>query len=81
MLTASRTGTTRLLIERDLASGLLAMSLGVGWTASLVAQMIARGEIVSPGLLSPVQDIPHDRFTAELGKRGIQVKEEIEWLG
>ena len=73
--------TTRLLIERDLASGLLAMSLGVGWTASLVAQMIARGEIVSPGLLSPVQDIPHDRFMAELGKRGIQVKEEIEWLG
>jgi len=73
--------TTRLLIERDLESGLLAMSLGVGWTASLVAQMIARGEIASPGLLSPVQDIPYGRFMEELAKRGIQVKEEIEWLG
>jgi saccharopine dehydrogenase-like NADP-dependent oxidoreductase len=73
--------TTRLLIERDLESGLLAMSLGVGWTASLVAQMIARGEIAASGLRSPVQDIPYDRFMDELGKRGIQVKEEIEWLG
>jgi lysine 6-dehydrogenase len=73
--------TTRLLIARDLTSGLLGMSLGVGWTASLVAQMIARGEIATPGLLSPVQDIPYDRFMAELANRGINVKEEIEWLG
>lgn len=73
--------TTRLIIERDLQSGLLAMSLGVGWTASLVAQMIARGEISAPGLLSPVQDIPYGRFMAELGRRGIQVEEELEWLG
>ena len=73
--------TTRLLIERDLESGLLAMSLGVGWTASLVAQMIARGEIASPGLLSPVQDIPYGRFMDELARRGIHLKEEIEWLG
>ena len=73
--------TTRLLIERDLASGLLAMSLGVGWTASLVAQMMARGEIAAPGLRSPVQDIPYGRFMAELANRGIQIKEEMEWLG
>lgn len=73
--------TSRLLIERDLESGLLAMSLGVGWTASIVAQMIARGEISTPGLLSPVKDIPYARFIAELANRGIHVKEEIEWLG
>jgi len=73
--------TTRLLIARDLESGLLGMSLGVGWTASLVAQMIVRGEIAACGLLSPVQDIPHGRFMEELAKRGIHVQEEIEWLG
>jgi lysine 6-dehydrogenase len=73
--------TNRLVIARDLASGLLGMSLGVGWTASLVAQMIARGEIASPGLLSPVQDIPYARFMEELARRGIQVKEDIAWLG
>jgi saccharopine dehydrogenase-like NADP-dependent oxidoreductase len=73
--------TTRLLIARDLKTGLLGMSLGVGWTASLVAQMIARGEIAAFGLLSPVQDIPYGRFMEELAKRGIHIKEEIEWLG
>ena len=73
--------TNRLLIERDLASGLLAMSLGVGWTASLVAQMIARGEITARGLCSPVQDIPQGLFMSELERRGIRVHEELEWLG
>jgi saccharopine dehydrogenase-like NADP-dependent oxidoreductase len=73
--------TNRLLIERDLETGLLAMSLGVGWTASLVAQMIARGEIAAPGLRSPVQDIPQGRFMSELERRGIRVREELEWLG
>lgn len=72
--------TTRLIIERDLESGLLAMSLGVGWTASLVAQMIARGEIATPGLLSPVQDIPYERFMREWKQRGVQVEENLAWL-
>ena len=73
--------TTRLLIERDLETGLLAMSLGVGWTASLVAQMMARGEIAAPGLLSPAQDIPYGRFLTELAHRGIHIEEEMERLG
>jgi saccharopine dehydrogenase-like NADP-dependent oxidoreductase len=73
--------TTRLLIARDPASGLLGMSLGVGWTASIVAQMIARGEIAAPGILSPLKDIPGARFMAELERRGIRVEEECAWLG
>ena len=73
--------TTRLLIERDLESGLMAMNIGVGWTASLVAQMLARGEISTPGLLSPVRDIPYRRFMNELAARGIRVDEERRWLG
>jgi len=73
--------TNRLLIERDLESGLLAMSLGVGWTASVAAQMLARGEIAGAGLLSPVADIPAGRFLDELAQRGIRVAEELEWLG
>ena len=72
--------TTRLVIARDLESGLLAMSLGVGWTASLVAQMIARGEIATSGLLSPVQDIPYERFMREWKQRGVQVEENLAWL-
>lgn len=67
---------TRLLIERDLESGLMAMSQGVGYTASIVAQMIARGEIRRRGVLSPVTEVPYGRFIEELASRGVLVEEE-----
>ena len=72
--------TTRLLIARDLESGLLAMNIGVGSTASVVAQMIARGEITAPGLRSPLRDVPYRRFMDEMGARGIRIEEELTWL-
>jgi saccharopine dehydrogenase-like NADP-dependent oxidoreductase len=71
--------TTRLLIARDLDTGLLAMNIGVGYTASVVAQMIAGGEIDTPGLRSPVRDIPYRRFMAEMRQRGIRIDEELTW--
>jgi lysine 6-dehydrogenase len=72
--------TTRLLIARDPDSGLLAMNIGVGYTASVVAQMIAGGEIADPGLRSPVRDIPYGRFMDEMRARGVRVDEERTWL-
>lgn len=67
-----------LLIERDLKTGLLAMSLGVGYTASIVAQMIGKGEINRKGVLSPTSDIPYEPFMAGLRERGIRVHETVE---
>ncbi len=65
---------------RDLASGLLAMNRTVGYTASIGAQMILRGEVTKRGLLSPLTDIPTDTFFAELRQRGITVqREEGDW--
>ncbi|MGD9047521.1 MAG: saccharopine dehydrogenase C-terminal domain-containing protein, partial [Anaerolineae bacterium] len=58
---------------RDLETGHTAMSRTVGYTASIGAQMIARGQISKPGLLSPVNDVPYDLLVRELQKRGIQV--------
>ena len=55
-----KTVTSDLVIERDLKSGLFGMSLGVGYPASIVAQMLARGEIGKPGLLNPLQHVPDD---------------------
>ncbi|RUZ51269.1 saccharopine dehydrogenase C-terminal domain-containing protein, partial [Mesorhizobium sp. M7A.F.Ca.CA.004.05.2.1] len=52
----AKTVTSDLIIERDLASGLFGMSLGVGYPASIVAQMLARREITRPGLLNPLLD-------------------------
>ncbi|WP_095091172.1 saccharopine dehydrogenase family protein [Mesorhizobium sophorae] len=74
-----KTVTSDLIIERDLASGLFGMSLGVGYPASIVAQMLARREITKPGLLNPLLDVPDGRFFDELARRGITVTETVAW--
>jgi lysine 6-dehydrogenase len=73
-----KTLKTALVIERDLKSGLYGMSLGVGFPASVVAQMIASGEISKKGVLNPALDVPYAPFMAALAKRGIVVTEEVE---
>jgi saccharopine dehydrogenase-like NADP-dependent oxidoreductase len=67
-----------LIIERDMNTGLLAMSIGVGYTASIVAQMIGSGEINKKGILSPVFDIPYESFMKKLSQNDIQIEEKIE---
>jgi saccharopine dehydrogenase-like NADP-dependent oxidoreductase len=74
-----KTVTSDLVIERDLKSGLFGMSLGVGYPASIVAQMLARREIAAPGLLNPLTHVPDGPFLAELAKRGIKVSETVTW--
>lgn len=72
--------TCSLLIERDLGTGLMAMSMGVAYPACIVAEMIVRGEITQKGVLSPAMDVPCDLFMDRLNKRGIRVNETIEQL-
>lgn len=69
-----------LLIERDLESGLFAMNKGVGFPASIVAQMLARKEITAKGLLSPTVDISAEKFIVELSDRGIKIDFEEQEL-
>lgn len=56
------------------------MRLDVGYPAKLgiVAQMLARHEIATPGLLNPLLDVPDGRFD-ELARHGITVAER--WPG
>ncbi|MCM2285238.1 MAG: saccharopine dehydrogenase NADP-binding domain-containing protein [Desulfobacula sp.] len=68
--------TSSMLIERDLDTGILAMSKGVGYTAAIVARMMVNGEITEKGVLSPTKHIPVQKFMDSLKKRGIQIKEE-----
>ncbi|AID31506.1 saccharopine dehydrogenase-like NADP-dependent oxidoreductase [Mesorhizobium sp. USDA 4775] len=75
----AKTVTSDLIIERDLTSGLFGMSLGVGYPASIVAQMLARREITTPGLLNPLLDVPDEPFFDELAKRGIKIAETMAW--
>lgn len=73
--------TFDMLDMRDLETGLFAMNRTVGYTASIVAQMIANGEIEKKGFLAPVRDIPYNRFLQEISKRGIVIKEKSENFG
>jgi lysine 6-dehydrogenase len=63
---------------RDRESGLLAMQRAVGFTASIGAQMILRGDIGGRGLLSPLRDVPPALLWEELAQRGITVQREEE---
>ena len=72
--------TVRMLIERDLNTGLMAMSKGVGFTTSIVAQMMAGGEITATGVLSPALDVPCRLFMDRMAERGILIEEEEEIL-
>jgi saccharopine dehydrogenase-like NADP-dependent oxidoreductase len=67
---------SRLLIERDLETGFMAMARGVAFPASIAAQMIAGGEITEKGVLSPMKHIPYPAFIDALRFRGIIVEEE-----
>jgi len=60
--------------RRDLRTGFTAMTRTVGFTASIGAQMIVRGDIQKRGILAPVRDVPFAIFADELRKRGIQVE-------
>ncbi|MBT8332450.1 MAG: saccharopine dehydrogenase NADP-binding domain-containing protein [Deltaproteobacteria bacterium] len=70
--------TCSLMIERDLSTGLMAMSMGVAYPACIAAEMIVRGDITRTGVLSPATDVPCDLFMNQLNKRGIRVNEKIE---
>ena len=72
--------TSTMLMERDLDTGIMAMSKGVGYTAAIAARMIVKGDIKEKGVLSPLKHIPVKKFMDELKKRGILIKEETTVL-
>jgi lysine 6-dehydrogenase len=72
--------TYQVIDWRDRESGLLAMQRLVGFTTSIGAQMILRGDIGGRGLLSPLRDVPPALLWEELEQRGITVQREEEPL-
>ncbi|MHB1222771.1 MAG: saccharopine dehydrogenase family protein [Gemmatimonadaceae bacterium] len=64
------------LVDRaDEAKGISAMMRTTGYTLSITGQMQARGEI-APGVCTPDECIPGERYVAELRKRGIVIDEK-----
>jgi saccharopine dehydrogenase-like NADP-dependent oxidoreductase len=72
--------TCNFVIERDLITGLTAMSMGVAYPACIAAEMIVWGAITQKGVLSPATDVPCDVFLDQLNMRGIKVNQTIEQL-
>ncbi|MEM4488364.1 MAG: saccharopine dehydrogenase C-terminal domain-containing protein [Desulfurococcaceae archaeon] len=68
----------QLLDYRDLETGFTAMQRTTGFTASVGAQMILRGDISKRGILFPGTDVPFDVLTAELEKRGMKITHIVE---
>lgn len=62
---------------RDLSSGLFAMNRTVGYTTSIAAQMVLSGEVAKRGVLSPVRDVPIERFLDELQARGMIIDRRV----
>ena len=52
------------------------MNRTVGFTSSIIAQMILDGRIEGRGILNPAKDVPCDEFMGELKQRGIEVYEK-----
>jgi lysine 6-dehydrogenase len=63
----------------DEETGFTAMERGTGWSAAIVAEMMARGEIPR-GAGGVEKMVPAAPFVAELERRGIQVDRQISYL-
>ena len=63
------------LVDRyDESRGISAMMRTTGYSLSITGQMQARGEVQPPGVHTPDECIPSDRYIAELRKRGIDIR-------
>ncbi|MFZ5808707.1 MAG: saccharopine dehydrogenase family protein [Chloroflexota bacterium] len=63
----------------DELTGFTAMERGTGWSAAIVAEMMARGE-TPKGAGGVEKMVPAEPFVEQLRLRGIQVREEVRYL-
>jgi lysine 6-dehydrogenase len=64
------------LIDRyDEEHGISAMMRTTGYSLSITGQMQVRGEVTPPGVWTPDECMPAERYIAELRKRGMDVRE------
>ncbi len=63
------------LVDRyDEANGISAMMRTTGYSLSITGQMQVRGEIPPAGVFTPDERVPADRYIAELGRRGVEIR-------
>ncbi|HIC93975.1 MAG TPA: saccharopine dehydrogenase [Anaerolineae bacterium] len=70
--------TYEMLDFYDEEHGITAMMRTTAYPVSIVAQMLARGEIEAQGVLPPERAIPPEPFVARLAERGIELAETVK---
>ncbi|HZK77593.1 MAG TPA: saccharopine dehydrogenase C-terminal domain-containing protein [Gemmatimonadaceae bacterium] len=70
-----KTITFELVDRYDEERGISAMMRTTGYSLSITWQMQARGEVTPPGVHTPDECIPAEKYISELAKRGIHIKE------
>jgi lysine 6-dehydrogenase len=83
IVTGSKNGVPRTLswelVDRyDEEHGISAMMRTTGYSLSITGQMQARGEITPPGVHTPDESIPPQRYIEELARRGIRIASRDE---
>jgi len=64
------------LVDRyDAQHGISAMMRTTGYSLAITGLMQVRGAVRGPGVLTPDEAIPAERYISELRKRGVVVKE------
>ncbi len=73
----SVTSTFELVDRHDEAHGITAMERTTGFSLSITGQLQAAGAIVPPGVHTPDECVPGERYMAELARRGIVIRDTI----
>ncbi|MFB0518460.1 MAG: saccharopine dehydrogenase family protein, partial [Acidobacteriota bacterium] len=67
--------TYQLIDYYDYDNQITSMMRTTGFSISIIAQMLGRGEISVKGAFPPELSVPPERFLEELDKRGISISE------
>ena len=69
-----QTHTWELVDRSDEERGISAMMRTTGFTLSIIGQMQARGDITPPGVHTPDEVVPGEKYVAQLARRGIEIR-------
>jgi lysine 6-dehydrogenase len=72
-----KTVTFELVDRYDEAKEISAMERTTGYSLSITGQMQARGEAGPPGVHTPDECIPAEKYISELGRRGVKIRETV----
>lgn len=73
----SQTYSFELVDRYDANTGISAMMRTTGYSLSITGQLQAMGEVKPAGVHTPDECMPGERYVAELGKRGILIRQAV----